>query len=417
MLDIDEIDLNSLKMRHRTAPIPGTMTSVPHYPKKLKIYMHNASPYWWATYYENGRTFRKSCKTQDKLEAFRRARLFYETLLLSKYQHPSHLARVMQDYEKNVVSKDKLDLRLKTIALQWLTRKGIKWTAAHKSEVERRLANNILRQAGEQNIQRISKSDLLKLLQQIEQRGSFNLAKRVLSDCRQIWQFAMVLGHCKSDITAGLSSVLHAHNVKHFNAVTPKELPRLMQDIAHYDKADDAIVKFALQFVALTFVRTNELLLAHWDEIDVQKAIWKIPAERMKMRIEHLVPLSKQALGLLLYLKKHYPSDQYVFYKRDPSKPLVDHALIIALYHLGYKHRMTVHGFRAIASTVLNEHEFRPDVIERQLAHAESNQVRRAYNRAQYMNERIQLMQWWGDYLEKISPFASHDMPENRLLF
>lgn len=265
MLDIDEIDLNSLKMRHRTAPIPGTMTSVPHYPKKLKIYMHNASPYWWATYYENGRTFRKSCKTQDKLEAFRRARLFYETLLLSKYQHPSHLARVMQDYEKNVVSKDKLDLRLKTIALQWLTRKGIKWTAAHKSEVERRLANNILRQAGEQNIQRISKSDLLKLLQQIEQRGSFNLAKRVLSDCRQIWQFAMVLGHCKSDITAGLSSVLHAHNVKHFNAVTPKELPRLMQDIAHYDKADDAIVKFALQFVALTFVRTNELLLAHWD--------------------------------------------------------------------------------------------------------------------------------------------------------
>lgn len=417
MINFDEVDFDSLKTRHRTAPIPGTMTSVPHFPRKLKVYMHNASPYWWATYYENGRTYRKSCKTLDKQEAFRRARVFYETLLLSKYQHPSHLAKYMEDYAKEPANKQKIDLRLKTIALQWLARKAIKWTEAHKAEVERRLANNVLRHAGDKNIQRISKSDLLSLLQQIEQRGSFNLAKRVLSDCRQIWQFAMVLGHCKTDITAGLGSVLHDHTVKHFNSVTPKELPRLMQDIAKYDKQDDMLVKYALQLVALTFVRTNELLLARWSEFDFNKAIWKIPAERMKMRVEHIVPLSKQALGLLLYIKKLYPSEHYVFYRGQSDRPLVDHALIIALYYLGYKHRMTVHGFRAIASTVLNEHEFRADVIERQLAHAESNQVRRAYNRAQYMKERMEMMQWWGDYLEKMAPFHSHEMPDNRLLF
>lgn len=417
MMNFDEIDLDSLRVRHRTAPIPGSMTSVPHFPRKLKIYMHNASPYWWATYYENGRTYRKSCKTEDKQEAFRRARVFYETLLLSKYQHPSHIAKHVQEYEKQTISKEKIDLRLKTIALQWLARKSIKWTVAHKQEVERRLVNNVLRFAGDKNISSIKKGDLLSLLQQVEQRGSFNLAKRVLSDCRQIWQFAMVLGHCKTDITAGLSSVLHDHTTKHFNSVTPKELPRLMQDIAQYDKQDDMIVKYALQLMALTFVRTNELLLANWKEFDLEKAIWKIPAERMKMRVEHIVPLSKQALGLLQYIKKFYPSEHYVFYKDQPTQALVDHALIIALYHLGYKHRMTVHGFRAIASTVLNEQEFRADVIEKQLAHAESNQVRRAYNRAQYMDERSEMMQWWGNYLDKMAPFNSDQVPENRLLF
>ena len=135
------------------------------------------------------------------------------------------------------------------------------------------------------------------------------------------------------------------------------------------------------------------------------------------MRVEHIVPLSKQALGLLQYIKKFYPSEHYVFYKDQPTQALVDHALIIALYHLGYKHRMTVHGFRAIASTVLNEQEFRADVIEKQLAHAESNQVRRAYNRAQYIDERSEMMQWWGNYLDKMAPFNSDQVPENRLLF
>ena len=123
----------------------------------------------------------------------------------------------------------------------------------------------------------------------------------------------------------------------------------------------------------------------------------------MKMRLEHVVPLNKQALLILNHIKSSNPSDGYVFHKAN--KPLVDHALIYALYWMGYKNRMTVHGFRAIASTVLNENEFRPDVIERQLAHTDANQVRRAYNRAQYMNDRIELMNWWGDYLEKMTPF------------
>lgn len=146
-------------------------------------------------------------------------------------------------------------------------------------------------------------------------------------------------------------------------------------------------------------------MYAKWHEFDLYKALWKIPAERMKMRIEHTVPLSKQAIGLLRFIKQTYPSDDYVINNGEPNKPIADNALILALYALGYKHKMTTHGFRAVASTVLNEHEFRVDVIERQLAHAEPNTVRRAYNRAQYLNERFAMMQWWGDYLENMTQF------------
>ena len=403
MIERNSYDEINISTRHRTAAIPGTVTPVPHYPRKLKVYLNNASPYWWATYFDKGRTYRHSCKTQDKIEAFREARVFYEKLLISKYQHSAHLLEHQISEENQPTKGIQVDLRLKKITAQWLSRRASKWTPAHTKQVESRLVNNILKYVDDKNIQRVTRNDLLGLLQKMEERGAYGLARRVLNDCRQIWQYAIVIGACKNDITISLNKALHEHTIVHFNAVTPKELPKLMRDIARYDKLGDSIVRYALQLMALTFVRKNELLKAKWDEFDLDKAIWKIPADRMKMRIEHVVPLNKQALAILNHLKSNYPNDDFVFHKAN--KPLVDHSLIYALYWMGYKHRMTVHGFRAIASTVLNESEFRPDVIERQLAHTDNNQVRRAYNRAQYMNERIELMNWWGDYLEKITSF------------
>jgi integrase len=393
-------------VRHRTAAIPGTMTSVPHYPRKLKVYLNNASPYWWATYFDRGKTYRHSCKTQDKFEAFREARVFYEKLLIQKYQHPAHLAQHQVAHEIKPVKAKKLDFRVEEIAGQWLSRRAPKWSIGHTRQVQFRLTNNILRYIGDKNIQHITRNDLLGLLQKMEARGACDLVRRVLNDCRQIWQYAIVIGVCKHDITIALGKALREHTVVHFISVTPKELPKLMNDIANYDKEGDSIVKYALQLMALTFVRKNELLRAKWEEFDLEKAIWKIPANRMKMRIEHIVPLSKQVIKILMHLKSNYPNEVDVFHKEN--KPLVNHALIYALYWMGYKQRMTVHGFRAVASTILNEHEFRADVIERQLAHTEGNQVRRAYNRAQYMHERIAMMQWWGDYIEKMAPLNTH---------
>jgi len=391
--------------RHKTAAIPGTVTSVPNYPKKLKIYLNNASPYWQTSFFDNGKTYRLSCKTNNKLEAFKKAIAFYEQLMVSKYQHPVHLKKRLVSPIKDLPLK--ADLRFKKIALLWLARQAKKWTPRHTLVVENRLTLNIFKHLGNKNIQKINRTDLLFILQKVEDRGAHDTVRRLLNDFKKIWQFAMVLGLCKQDITIGMTAVLHAHVVVHHKAVGVDELPNLMQAISAYDKEGDRICAYALQLIALTFVRKSELTYAKWAEFDLDKAIWKIPAERMKKRIEHVVPLSKPALNLLLFVKKNYPSDHYVINNGKPNTPIPDNALMQALYWMGYKHKMTVHGFRAVASTILNEREFRVDVIERQLAHAEPNAVRRAYNRAEYMSERIAMMDWWGGYLEKITPFNS----------
>lgn len=396
-------------LRHKTAAIIGTVTPVPHYPKKLKVYLNNASPFWQAVYWDRGKTYRRSLKTTDKVDAFDKAKQFYEQLILAKYQHPAHLKNHIISQVNQLSKAIQPDSSLKLIASQWISRKAVKWTARHKLMVEKRLENNIFKYIADKNIQRISRKELLALIQKIEARGANDIAKRVLNDCRQIWQYAMVIGLCKQDITVGLNAALHGHVVVHQKAVAIEALPELMRSIAKYDKEGDEITRYALQLMAITFVRKNELLLAKWHEFDLDKAIWKIPAERMKMRIEHVVPLSTHSISILKHIKQLYPSQQYVFHSGNPSKPIRDNALLQALYWLGYKSKMTVHGFRALASTLLNEHSFRFDVIERQLAHAESNQVRRAYNRAQYMPERIEMMTWWSNYLNKITPFITAD--------
>ncbi len=393
-------------VRHKTAAIIGTVTSVPGYPKKLKVYLNNASPFWQAVYWDRGKTYRRSLKTTEKVDAFEKAKQFYEYLILAKYQHPAHLKNHIISPANQPSKTIQPDYSFKLIASQWISRKAVKWTPRHKLMVEKRLENNIYNYVGSKNMQRITRKELLALIQKIEARGANDVAKRVLNDCRQIWQYAMVIGVSKQDITVGLNAALHGHVVVHQKAVAIEELPELMRAIAKYDKEGDEITRYALQLIAITFVRKNELLLAKWQEFDLEKALWKIPVDRMKMRVEHVVPLSKHAISILKYIKHTYPSNQYVFHNGNPAKPISDNALIQALYWMGYKSKMTVHGFRAIASTALNEQSFRADVIERQLAHAESNQVRRAYNRAQYMPERIEMMAWWSDCLDKITPFV-----------
>ena len=294
-------------------------------------------------------------------------------------------------------------LKFQHIIEEWFKRKGPLWTPRHKIEVERRLKNNVMPYIGKRNIQKITTAEVLVIIKKVEERGAFDLAKRVLNDCSQIWRFAMASGFCKRNVTDGLSVVLLPHQVTPQKAVPIEMLPQLIRDIEQYSKANEDNVRLALKLLAITFVRKSELLYAKWSEFDFNTNLWKIPSERMKMRVEHTVPLSKIALSVLKELKEKFPSDEYLFHNGDPTKPIRDNALIEALYWMGYKNKMTAHGFRAIASTVLNEHEFRADVIERQLAHIDGNQVRRAYNRAEYMEERAEMMEWWSDYLEKIS--------------
>ncbi len=208
----------------------------------------------------------------------------------------------------------------------------------------------------------------------------------------------MATGRAERDPTPDLKGALKTRKAKHMARVGEAELPGLMSKIAAYD--GELQTRLALQFLALTFVRTDELRHAEWTEIDEAKAEWRIPAVKMKMSSPHIVPLSTQALDIIRQLRELNGRWKWVFPSQsNTQKPISENTVLYALYRMGYHSRMTGHGFRGLASTILNENGFESDWIERQLAHTERNDVRASYNHAQYLRERRKMTQWWGDYL------------------
>ena len=292
-----------------------------------------------------------------------------------------------------------------TIAREFVQKQGARWSARHSIDVLHRLQIYVFADLGHRPIAEITPLELLDVIRKIEARGATDLAHRVAQMCSQVFRYGVVTGRCTRDVAADLRGALVPHVKKHMLAIRPEELPALLRAIRGY--AGDSVTRLGLQFLALTFVRTNELIQAEWQEFDWRNAVWTIPAPRMKMKREHLVPLSRQTLEVLNELQALNGAARYVFASPpNPRKHISNNTLLYALYRLGYHSRMTGHGFRTVASTILNEqreggaHSFGFDVIERQLAHLEKNAVRGAYNRAEYILERRAMMQWWADYLD-----------------
>jgi integrase len=289
------------------------------------------------------------------------------------------------------------------VAKEWYGKNEHTWVKHHALDVKRRLEKNLFPLLGNHPLQQIEAPELLAALQRIEERGAYDLAHRVLQLSGQIFRYGIATGRCKRDLSADLRGALTPHVKKSQAAVRPEELPELLRAVSTYDQIGDKQTQLALQLLTQTFVRTNELIGAQWSEFDVKNALWILPAARMKMRTEHIVPLSQQVLTLLEMLKELSGSSNFILPGRNPRKPMSNNTLLFALYRLGYKGKMTGHGFRAVASTILNEESpFKPDVIERQLAHCERNKIRGAYNRAEYLVERKAMMQWWSDYLDNL---------------
>lgn len=293
---------------------------------------------------------------------------------------------------------------LESVAREWFGKRTHIWVPSHTADVKRRLEVNVFPDLGSWPIGEIEAPDLLATVRKIEERGSYDLAHRVLAVCGQVFRYGIATGRCKRDISADLRGALTPHKKQHQAAVKPEEMPDLLRAIASYP--GDRQTQLALQLLSQTFVRTNELIGAEWAEFDIDSALWIIPSGRMKMKAEHVVPLSAQSLAMLEELKALGGGSRFVFPGRNRDKPISNNTLLFALYRLGYKGKMTGHGFRAVASTSLNEMGFRPDVIERQLAHCERNEVRGAYNRAEYIKERKAMMQSWADYLDSIAAGA-----------
>lgn len=287
---------------------------------------------------------------------------------------------------------------LAIIGREWIEKKS--WAIKHAANIERSLKADIFDKIGHKPVGAITRQEMLSVLQAIEARGALDVAKRTAQHCAAIFDYALVKGLCDSNPATGLSRFIKTRRVQHRPYVSEKELPEFLAKLERY--RGDELVKLAMQLLMLTMLRPGELRQGRWDEIDTKKNEWRIPAERMKMKREHLVPLSTQAQAILAKIHTVSGDGALLFPGRlSYKRPITDATLSKCMLILGYRGTATPHGMRATASTILNEGNFNKDAIERQLAHIEENKIRGAYNRAEYLDERRRMMQWWGDYLEQ----------------
>ncbi len=290
------------------------------------------------------------------------------------------------------------------IACEWYARFSAKWVPSHGERMIARLKKDIFPWIGNKPISSIKAPELLSVLRRIEDRGAVETAHRALQNCGQVFRYAIATGRAERDISSDLRGALSPVKKRHLASITdPKKIAELLRAIKSYEGY--FVTKCALQLAPLVFVRPGELRRAEWSEFNFETAEWRIPADKMKMRSMHIVPLSTQAIAILFELHKLTGDGQYVFPSIGTSRrPMSDNTVLGALRRLGYaKDEMTGHGFRSMASTILNEQSWNRDAIERQLAHAERNNIRAAYNYAEYLPERRKMMQHWADYLDGLA--------------
>lgn len=289
------------------------------------------------------------------------------------------------------------------IAREWFLKNKVKWVEGHSDKIIRRLQLYVFPWIGTRPISQITARELLGTLQRLEEGGKNETARRALNACTRVFTYAIVTDRAQSNPAASLKGALGPTSPRHMATITePEKVGALLRAIDGYQGA--TVTRLALRLAPLVFVRPGELRKAEWSEIDWERQEWRIPAARMKMRQMHVVPLSTQAMGWLQELNALTKHGRYVFPGiRDRTRPMSENTVNAALRRLGYeKTEMTGHGFRAMASTLLNEQRWHRDAIERQLAHGERNAVRAAYDHAEHMPQRREMMQKWADYLDTL---------------
>ncbi len=289
------------------------------------------------------------------------------------------------------------------IAKEWHATRMAEFSPKHQGTVMYRLETYIFPAIGKIHIAKLEPQDLLDVVKSIENKGNFETSRRVLQIINQVFQYAVITGRTKYNIAAGMRGALRPRNVVHRAAVLePAKVGQLLRDIDEYYGYFPLVC--ALKLAPLVFTRPTELRAARWNEFDLEAAEWRIPAERMKMKQRHIVPLSTQSIAILHDLYDMTGDGIFLFPStRTATRPISDVSMLNALRRMGYtKEEMSVHGFRSIASTLLNELGYNRDWIERQLAHGDKNGVRAAYNYAEYLPERRKMMQEWADYLDSL---------------
>lgn len=300
--------------------------------------------------------------------------------------------------EEKLVRDVQLNNTFQAVALEWHGTKVSRWSEGYASDIIEAFNKDIFPYIGQQPVNEIKPLVLLNVLRRIESRGATEKAKKVRQRCSEVFRYAIVTGRAEYNPAADLTSTMSGHESKHYPFLTVEELPDFFKALAGY--TGSPLVVLAARLLILTGVRTGELRGAFWSEFDLEKAVWEIPAERMKMKRPHLVPLSTQALEIVQQLKVMSGQYPLVFPGRnDPRKTMSEASINQVFKRIGYTGRVTGHGFRHTMSTILHEEGFNTAWIETQLAHVDKNAIRGTYNHALYLEGRREMMQWYADYI------------------
>lgn len=355
--------------------------------------------YWRLRYFFNGKENMLALGTYPEVSlADAREKRLAARKLVQAGKDPNQVKREQKEQAQDAAANTFHD-----IAKEWHTKNLNRWIPDHADKIWRRLEKHIFPDHGHRPVADIKPLEVLRTIQRIENEGHTEISHRVLQTCSAIFQYAFVLGKVEYNPAASLQNgVLKAHKATHYPTITAKELPAFLGQLEQVETTP--VIRLAVRLLLHTFIRQGEMRQAKWDDIDWEAKEWRLPASITKMRTEHVVPLSRQSEAILRELQTltgdnpHgllFPSQNY------RKKPMMcENTINNLLEKMGYKGRLVGHGFRALASTTLNERGFKPDVIERQLAHKERNAVRAAYNRAEYLDERRSMMQAWSDYIE-----------------
>lgn len=322
--------------------------------------------------------------------------------LLEKGEDPAKVKRQAKARQANTFGN---------LAKEWFDKEAINWKPIHSDKVWRQMERDLFPILKNQSVDQISPTDLLEVLRKVEARGALDVASRLRQRCEAIFRHAILTERATTNPATQLVGVLKTKKVEHLNSLKANELPEFFVKLESFDS--HPIVKVATKLVAHTFVRSKELRLTRWSEIDFDNRLWTIPAERMKTQAaDHLIPMSDEVIELFKVLEQYNGNREWVFASpQRPKQPMSTNAMIQLLYRMGYKGKATVHGFRTTASTFLNEAGYNADAIERQLSHGERDKVRAAYNRSEYLAERTRMLSDWSRYIgamsQKVIPLQS----------
>jgi len=313
--------------------------------------------------------------------------------LVAEGKNPSELRK-----EQKMALQTESENSFEKIATEWHQMKSAKWSEGYASDIMEAFQNDIFPYIKARPVGEIKPLELLNVLRKIEKRGALEKMRKVRQRCSEVFRYAIATGRAEFNPAADLSSALEVHQSNHFPYLKADEIPDFLRALDGY--TGSRLVQIATKLLMITGVRTIELRAAAWSEFDIDNALWEIPAERMKMRRPHLVPLSIQAIDLLNELKLMTGNYRYVFPGRnDPNKPMSEASINQVIKRVGYEGKLTGHGFRHTMSTLLHEHGFESAWIETQLGHIDKNIIRGTYNHAQYFSQRRKMMEWYSNII------------------